>query len=220
MKYNDRKKMQHNSIEIEAFWQTVELTIEQVLDSRDDDQFDAEFLLGDYRDHLQKIDENLTFHFEADEEGPIEMIFGCDGYPESIHAVLSVVGAAPKLQGIKFKAFNHRYDPIPNCINVADEMCEINDFWFLLKNIDAKLHLTIYMHSIPDILETDPRVEAVMIFLDALIGEYELMTKIWTLDWLETPVDPVDYALQPLDQLRDSFDTIKSAVTPIGITFH
>jgi hypothetical protein len=212
--------MQHFVKEIEEFWQQLETTIEQVLESRDDNQFDAELLLGDYRNRLQVIDENLTFHFEADEEGPIEMIFGCDGYPESIHSVLSLVGAAPVVSGIKFKAFNHRYDPIPNCINVAGEMCEISDYWFALQNNAKKLHLTIYMPIVPDVLETDPRVEAVMIFLDALIGEYELMTKIWALDWIETPADPIDYGLKPLQELRESFDGIKSEVSPIGITFH
>ncbi|EPJ52071.1 MAG: hypothetical protein OFPI_15500 [Osedax symbiont Rs2] len=212
--------MQHNGKQIADFWQELEMTIEQVLESRDDNQFDAEILLGDYRQRLQSIDENLTFHFEADEEGPIEMIFGCDGYPESIHSVLSLVGAAPDVHGIKFKAFNHRYDPIPSCINVAGEMCELSDYWFALKNNDKKLHLTIYMPYVPEILETDPRVEAVMIFLDALIGEYELMTKVWALDWLETPADPIDYALKPLSELRDHFDQLKDKVAPIGITFH
>ncbi|MCJ8340889.1 MAG: hypothetical protein MJK10_20695 [Pseudomonadales bacterium] len=212
--------MQYNGKEIADFWLELEMTIEQVLESRDDNQFDAEMLLGDYRQRLQSIDENLTFHFEADEEGPIEMIFGCDGYPESIHSVLSLVGAAPDVSGIKFKAFNHRYDPIPSCINVAGEMCELSDYWFALQNNDKKLHLTIYMPHVPEVLETDPRVEAVMIFLDALIGEYELMTKVWALDWLATPADPVDYALKPLSQLRDYFDQLKDKVAPIGITFH
>lgn len=212
--------MQHFVKEIEEFWQQLEITIEQVIESRDENQFDAELLLGDYRNRLQEIDENLTFHFEADEEGPIEMIFGCDGYPESIHSVLSLVGAAPDVIGIKFKAFNHRYDPIPNCINVAGEVCEISDYWFSLQESAKKLHLTIYMPYVPEILETDPRVEAVMIFLDALIGEYELMTKIWSLDWIEIPEDPVDFFLKPLQELRECFDLIKTTVSPIGIAFH
>lgn len=212
--------MQRYGKKIEDFWQELELTIEQVLESREENQFDAENLLSTYRDRLQSIDENLTFHFEADEEGPIEMIFGCDGYPESIHSVLSLVGAAPSVSGIKFKAFNHRYDPIPNTINVAGEMCELSDYWFSLTSSEKKLHLTVYMKGIPEILEMDPRIEAVMIFLDALIGEYELMTKVWALDWIELPADPVDYFLEPLSLLRERFDLLKQDVNPIGITFH
>jgi hypothetical protein len=124
------------------------------------------------------------------------------------------------LQGIRFKAFNHRYDPIPSHINVADEVCELKDFWYSLNCIDHKLHLAVYMNDVPRVLDMDPRVEAVMIFLDALIGEYEIMTRVWALDWLELPKDPVDFGLKPLSELRDSFDLIKRNVPIIGLTIH
>ncbi|MGY8870388.1 MAG: hypothetical protein ACKVJE_08115 [Pseudomonadales bacterium] len=213
--------MQQDIKRIQDFWQQLELTIDQLLSSREDNQFDADSLLSDYRDTLQKIDENLTFHFERDEDdGPVEMIFGCDGYPESIHSVLSLVGAAPDLSGIRFTAFNHRYDPIPNYINVADEVCELSDYWYSLHSMENKLHLSIYMYDVSFMLDIDPRVEAVMIFLDALIGEYELMTRVWSLDWLELPADPVDFHLRPLSELREGFDQLKHAATPIGITVH
>ncbi len=213
--------MQEAQQKIRDFWQRVELTIDQLLLSRQDNQFDADALLNEYRETLQSIDENLTFHFESDEDdGPIEMIFGCDGYPESIHSVLSLVGAAPALNGICFKAFNHRCDPIPSHINVADEVCELSDYWYSLNSVKNKLHLAIYMQDAPSLLDMDPRVEAVMIFLDALIGEYELMTRVWSLDWIELPVEPTDYGLKPLSELREAFDHLKHAVLPIGITVH
>lgn len=207
--------------QIRAFWQQIEQTLDQLLDSQQDMQFDADSLLDTYRVSLQKIDRNLTFHFEREhEEGPVEMIFGCDGYPESIHAVLSVVGAAPELSGINFRAFNHRYDPVPSCVNLGEEYCDIEEFWCSLRVIEGKLHLAIYLQDSPKILEMDPRVEAVMIFMDALIGEYELMTRIWALDWCELPVEPLDFGLIPLLQLREQFDKLKDDVKPVGITIH
>lgn len=213
--------MQQHRQKIREFWDQLETTIDELLMSREDNQFDADSLLGKYRDSLQSIDRNLTFHFEKDaDDGPIEMIFGCDGYPESIHSVLTLVGAAPELSGIRFKAFNNRHDPVPSHINVADEICELNDFWYSLRQIDNKLHLAVYLHDVPKVLDFDPRVEAVMIFLDALIGEFELMTRIWSLDWIELPVEPVDYGLKPLSELRNSFDQLKDGVEPIGITIH
>lgn len=206
---------------IEAFWQQIERTLDQLLRSQQEMQFDAENLLTTYRDSLQRIDRNLTFHFEREhEEGPVEMIFGCDGYPESIHAVLSVVGAAPELSGISFRAFNHRYDPIPSCVNLGEELCDIEDFWCSLRVIKGKMQLAVYLQDAPTILEMDPRVEAVMIFLDALIGEYELMTRVWALDWCELPKDPVDFGLIPLQQLRSAFDHMRDDVQPVGITIH
>ncbi len=213
--------MSNDSKHIEAFWQQLEQTLDQLLGTRGDMQFEAESLLSAYRDSLQKIDRNLTFHFEREtDEGPVDMVFGCDGYPESIHAVLSVVGAAPELSGINFRAFNNRYDPVPAFVNMGEELCEIDEFWCSLRLIGGKLQLAIYMTDAPDILEMDPRVEAVMILLDALVGEYELMTRIWSLDWYELPAEPLDYGLMPLSELRHAFDRMKDQVQPVGITIH
>jgi len=207
---------------INVFWEQLEDTIEQLLRSRNDDRFEAEPLLKQYREHLRKIDGNLTFHFERDEEteGPVEMIFGCDGFPESIHSVLSLIGAAPQLSGIRFKAFNDRYDPVPHVVNIGDELAELKDFWCALREVRGRLHLEVYMTDAPKVLDMEPRVEAVMIFLDALIGEYELMTRIWTLDWFELPAAPEDYGLIPLGNLRELFDGQKGEISPIGITVH
>jgi hypothetical protein len=66
----------------------------------------------------------------------------------------------------------------------------------------------------------DPRVEAAMILLDALLGEYEIMTRIWALDWFDLPVEPLDYGLIPLSGLRAEFDAMKAQVKPLGIQLH
>ena len=207
---------------ISLFWDQLQETIEQLLSSRSDDRFEAEPLLKQYREQLQKIDSNLTFHFQSDEdeEGALEMVFGCDGFPESIHSVLSVIGAAPELSGIEFKAFNNRYDPIPLSVNIGDEFCEIDDFWCRVSVVNDRMHLEIYLENAPKVLDIDPRVEAVMIYLDALIREYELMTRVWALDWFEIPASPEDYGLTRLVDLRDYFDEIKQGASPIGITLH
>lgn len=207
---------------IDTFWEQLQETIEQLLSSRSDDRFEAETLLKEYRDQLQKIDRNLTFHFQSDEseEGAVEMVFGCDGFPESIHSVLSLIGAAPELTGIEFKAFNNRYDPVPLSIRIGEEYCEISEFWCRIVVINNRLQLEIYMQDAPKILDMDPRVEAVMIFMDALIGEYELMTKVHSLDWFELPESPEDHGLFKLINLRDRFDELKQEIKPIGLTLH
>lgn len=206
---------------IHSFWQQLEQTIDGLLSSEDENQFDADSLLLEYRKSLEIIDTNLTFHFEREEgEGAVEMIFGCDGYPESIHSVLSLVGAAPEIGGIRFVAFNNRYDPVPACVNLGDELVEIAEFWFGYRIEARKLYLAVYMQELPKSLDLEPRVEAVMIYLDALIGEYDLMTRVSTLDWYELPVDPVDFGLKPLAELRDVFDQARETIDPIGLTYH
>ncbi len=208
--------------QISTFWEQLQETIQQLRESRGDDRFEAEPLLKQYREHLQKIDSNLTFHFQsdADTEGSVEMVFGCDGFPESIHSVLSLIGAAPELTGIEFKAFNNRYDPVPLSVNIGEEYCEIGDFWCRMVQVNKRLHLEVYMQDAPKVLDMDPRTEAVMIYLDALIGEYEIMTKVWALDWFELPASPEDHGLVKLTDLREAFDEIKIEIEPIGLTLH
>ncbi|GGK85873.1 hypothetical protein [Amphritea balenae] len=203
------------------FWQQVEQTIDRLLNSEAENQFDNESLLLEYSNSLRNIDSNLTFHFEREEgEGAVEMIFGCDGYPESITSVLSLVGAAPDIGGIRFVAFNHRYDPVPTCVNLGDEQIEIEAFWFGYRIEAGRYHLDIYMQDLPKALDMEPRIEAVMIYLDALIGEYDLMTRVSTLSWYELPVDPTDFGLQLLPELRDCFDQQRHQIEAIGITYH
>lgn len=209
--------------QIATFWEQLQETIDQLLSSRSEDRFDAEPLLKSYRDQLQKIDQNLTFHFQSDEDADeiaVEMVFGCDGFPESIHSVLSLIGDAPEVSGIQFKAFNHRYDPIPRTINIGDEFCDISDFWYRLVVNPQGLQLEVYLEDAPKVLDMDPRVEAVMIYMDALIGEYELMTRVATLEWFDLPVSPEDHGLLPLSELRGQFDSMKNQVDPIGIRLH
>lgn len=214
--------MDSQTKQLQDFWDQLEQVLEQLRDAEAEELPEqSERLLHAYRKRLREIDDNLTLNFEQKgETGPMELVFGCDGYPESIHNVLSLVNSAPKLTGIEVKAFNERLDPVPGTINMAGEICEIHEYWFSLRLISGHLELAIYLQDAPNILDIDPRVEAVMIWLDALIGEYEIMTKIWALDWFSLPVDPLDYGLKPLAELREEFDAIKPEIKPIGIQLH
>lgn len=214
--------MQEQVDSIKAFWDDLAITLDALQHATLEQLAEqGERVLMDYRPTLKEIDSNLTFHFERNQEdGLVQLVFGCDGYPESIHSVLTLVGAAPKLNGFQVRAFNERHDPVPRTVDLGGELCEINDYWYSLRTINGKLELAIYMEDAPTVLDMDPRVEAVMILLDALIGEYEIMVRIWALDWYELPACPRDFGLSPLSQLRSEFDQIKSDIKPIGINLH
>ena len=164
--------------------------------------------------------QNLTFHFERDEQDErIEMVFGCDGYAQSIASVLSLVDAAPTIDGVQVIAFNHRHDPLPTAIKVGDDEYLIDDFWFSSRVEGGEFHLSVFIEELQD-QEQNPAVEAVMIFLDALLGEFDLMTRVATLSWYDKPTDPVDFGLKPLANLRHCFDEIRSQIRIIGVTLH
>ena len=207
---------------LDEFWSQLEQTVEQLKTTQPHELPEhGERLLSPYRQRLAEIDNNLTLNVERQsEEGAVDLVFGCDGYPESIHTVLSLVDSAPKISGVKVRAFNERFDPVPHMVNLGGELISIDEFWCSLRNINGRLELAIYLDDAPKVLEMDPRVEAAMILLDALLGEYEIMTRIWALDWFDLPVEPLDYGLIPLSGLRAEFDAMKAQVKPLGIQLH
>ena len=207
---------------LDEFWAQLEQTVEQLKSTQPHELPEhGERLLSPYRKRLAEIDNNLTLNVERQsEEGAVDLVFGGDGYPESIHTVLSLVDSAPKIAGVKVRAFNERFDPVPHMVNLGGELISIEEFWCSLRNINGRLELAIYLEDAPRVLEMDPRVEAAMILLDALLGEYEIMTRIWALDWFDLPVEPLDYGLIPLAELRAEFDAMKLQVKPLGIQLH
>ena len=207
-----------NFEKITEFWCEVVSTIEGLLEETDEAA--AHGLLNHYEQQLKGIDGNLTFHFERNEESNrIEMIIGCDGYAQSIAAVLSLVDAAPLIDGVQVIAFNNRHDPMPECIRVGDDDFPLDQFWFSSRLDGGEFHLSIYLDGL-DEMDANPAVEAVMIYLDALLGEFDLMTRVATLRWYDKPADPLDFGLLPLGRLRETFDQQRQQIRLIGVTLH
>lgn len=207
-----------NFEKITAFWCDVVNTIDGLLEEPDESSVHG--LLHQYEQLIKGIDDNLTFHFERNEQhNRIEMVIGCDGYAQSIAAVLSLVDAAPVIDGIQVVAFNGRLDPVPDVVWVEDDEYRFDQFWFSHRVDHGSFHLSIYLDGLDDI-EASPAVEAVMIFLDAQLGEFDLMTRVATLSWYDKPVDPVDHGLKPLAELRQCFDSVRQGIGIIGVTVH
>lgn len=203
---------------ITSFWCEVADTIDHLIAETDESR--ARMLLAQYEERLKVIDQNLTFHLERDERTQkVEMIFGCDGYAYSIASVLSLVDAAPSMNGVQVVAFNGRQDPVPASVALDDEEFHLDQFWFGYRVSGGAFHLSVYLQDL-EAAEEGATVEAVMIFLDALLGEFDLMTRVASLSWHDLPADPLDYGLLPLDQLRALFDRERHRVGIIGVTVH
>ncbi|MFT6916911.1 MAG: hypothetical protein ACJAWL_003255 [Motiliproteus sp.] len=211
-------RMIPNLEKITAFWCEVVNTIDNLLEETDEHSVHG--LLSQYEQQLKSIDDNLTFHFERNEQdNHIEMVIGCDGYTQSIAAVLSLVDAAPLIDGVQVTAFNGRLDPMPECIRVDDDEYSLDQFWFSQRLDGGEYHLSVFLDDLDD-MDGNPAVEAVMVYLDALLGEFDLMTRVATLSWYDKPVDPIDFCLLPLAALRESFDKFRNQVRLIGVTLH
>ncbi len=209
-----------NESQISDFWAEVTQTIDNLFAEEDEDQ--ARQLMSGYQQQLKQIDENLTFHFERNETTEcIEMVIGCDGYAQSIGSVMRLVEAAPAIDGLRVVAFNGRHDPVPPSVQVAGLNFTLEEFWFSLRVEAGALHLSVFLDELVDPeAGNNPRVEAVMVFLDALLGEFDLMTRVASLSWYELPEDPVDHGLLPLAELRTRFDQHRQAIRLVGATLH
>ncbi|MFB9885403.1 hypothetical protein [Balneatrix alpica] len=205
---------------VNAFWTQVQNTISWVTERAGSVHVHVEDILLGYERLLKQIDENLTLQVgRAHAQAPVELVIGCDGYAESIASVMSLVQAAPSMQGVHIRAFHERLDEVPGVVETLDEEpLALSTLWFHLSRTD-ELHLSIFLEEFQG-LESDTRVEAVMYYLDALIGEFDLMTRVATLNWYVLPEDPLDFGLKPLSELRTEFDRIRASVRPLGVVLH
>ena len=180
----------------------------------------SEEFLEDLQDALQTIDTCLTvFCTPADNGKQVNMVFGCDGYQEGIELVLQIVAAAPPLKDIHAIAFSPRASNIPDGIDLNGLLVNLEDVYYSLRQSKQGLHLDIYLEDMT-IHEDDMRVEAVLMFLDAIIGEYDLMTRIASIDWHDTPADPLDHGLRNLTSLRQEYDGLGKIPTSLSKHLH
>ena len=180
----------------------------------------AQELLEEVQEQLSYIDPHLTVFCARDDAGTgIELVFGCDGYNQSIDTVLFLVAAAPVLDQIKVLAFNPRVEQIPEAIEIGDSVLELDDLFFGLRNVGEELHLDIYLDELP-MADDAPQTDAALMFLDAIVGEYDLMTRIHSVNWLDLPEDPLDHGLKPLVELRQQFDLLRSKRPALGEALH
>jgi hypothetical protein len=209
-----------NHSPIHDFWQLVANNADQLRALVDEECELAQDLLNHVQDMLSDIDPHLTVFCARDEAASgIELVFGCDGFSQSIDTVLFLVAAAPSLERIKVMAFNPRVEQIPEAIEIGDAVLELDELFFDLRNIGDELHLDLYLDDLP-MLDDAPQTDAALMFLDAIVGEYDLMTRIHSVNWLELPEDPLDHGLKPLVELRQQFDLLRPKRSALGEALH
>jgi len=205
---------------IDNFWRLVSDNADQLLSLVNQESELAQELLMEVQDQLCDIDPHLTVFCARNDDGTgIELVFGCDGYSQSIDTVLFLVAAAPSFEHIKVLAFNPRVDQIPEAIEIGDAVLELDELFFGLRNIGQELHLDLYLDELP-LMDDAPQTDAALMFLDAIVGEYDLMTRIHSVNWLDLPEDPLDHGLRPLIELRQQFDLLRPKRPVLGVALH
>ena len=104
-------------------------------------------------------------------------------------------------------------------IKVLDKEFVLNDFFYQLRITQGELHLSLYIDDLSS-QEENPNVEAAMVYLDAILGEFDMMTRISTLNFYKKPKEPIDHGLQYISKLRKHFDSVKMDVLMLGVVVH
>ncbi|BDS10154.1 hypothetical protein [Aureispira anguillae] len=157
---------------------------------------------------LAKISKGLTFEFSAVPEGEIkDFCISADGMKEYFPAVIDLVKVAPKFENWNIRAFRQRIANDNIAISMGDIDLSYDDIFFTYTIEDGKICIDLYIR---DFVNNDDRfISAIFILLDALLGEYDVVTQIGAIEWTLLDEMQVEY-LSPFISLRNLTDRNKA----------
>ncbi len=165
-------------------------------------------MLDEMARQLKKSDSGLTFQF-----GPIdevskkrELVISADGISSVIPVVIRLVDSAPSMEKWNVKAFRQRVDDSP-VLQLGEAKLTENDVYF--EDIDEgdKTGLKLYIRGYDG---SNDYGSAVFIMLDWLLGEYDVMTRVGSIEFkILNEEDKSDLkSVKELPKLIDSKKTI------------
>ncbi len=160
-------------------------------------------LITDLLRIIKEIHPNLTFEIGPKVGDRREFIISASGAREAFLAVISLVKTAPKLRKWKFVAFKPRRETKAT-IYFAGITVSTEDVLFeYTKEGKGKIGIVLYGKNIG---EFDIRVQYAMFgLLDILLGEYDVETRIGTVDVRPLPTYHIN-GLKPLSELPSIVD--------------
>ncbi len=147
---------------------------------------------------LSKINEDIAFEFSADLiDGKREFIISADGILSAFTDVIDLVEKAPKLDGFKIIAFRPKsnVDDI-STIEYEDISLGPDDVYFTYRKNGDTVDIVLYLKGYDS--DFEEWENAAFILLDTIIGEYDVATKIGSIDMLPYKESP---NLKPIIEL-------------------
>ncbi|GAA4025571.1 hypothetical protein GCM10022409_06960 [Hymenobacter glaciei] len=168
-----------------------------------------EELFSELGTELHAIDENLTFEFIPVQKNHVkELTISADGIVSSFPAVSALVSKAPSIKNWKFSAFRQRTPGDDIEINYEGLGMKIayDDIFFRYTKDSAKLGLEL---NIRDYKDSENFKNATYVLLDGLIGEYDMGTRIGSIDFRKLQESERD-KLFKIIELRGVVDSLKN----------
>ncbi|MBI4272412.1 hypothetical protein HY621_00995 [Candidatus Uhrbacteria bacterium] len=155
---------------------------------------------------LSKVNKNLTFEFGPIREQKREFIISADGIRDAFPFVERLAAQAPPLEKWKITKFRPRRPLSDTVIDFKGKTFSPDDIFFKLHNKGGKVGIRLFIKRYNE--DKDVFDEIVFIFLDAALGEYDVETKVASIDFFDT--DTIDFAnAKPMTELAENFDAMQ-----------
>jgi len=182
----------------EEFWDWF-LKNEAALYYGTDDELEREKIFDGLSKRIKSIDDNLVFAFTPVKEGQLkEFVISADGIKESFPQVINLVKSAPTHPNWKFLSFRQPNTGDDLSLAMGDFEIGYNDIYYRYAEQDSKLHLEL---NIRDFEDSEFQQNAIYILLDSLIGEFDVVMEIDSIDWVILDENNIDN-FYPFVELR------------------
>jgi hypothetical protein len=182
-----------------GFWDWVR----QNLPQPDHTQDDLVRFCNAANQRLGTIAPGLCFEAGTCDEAGLNIIISADGIRDHFPDVKRLVAAAGAIDGCRVIAFRQ---PAAFCdLNYGGKTFRPSDVWFEAYTIDGEIGLNLHVSGLDP---ANPAIEggAAFIFLDAVLGEYDVGTKIGPIDFFPLADEPASQGLRPILELRGVVD--------------
>ena len=162
---------------------------------------------------LGKINQDLTFEFGPVQNGKREFIISAGGIKASFPAVEKLYSAKPEIAEWEFIKFRPRRDTI-HTVQFHEKKIEPKEIRFLLFNDDErdKIGILLFLNGYNE-FESDMYHQIAYLFLDQIIGEYDVETYIGAIEIQGFDSNYFNQSIQ-IDNLVTMFDREKMKLHP------
>ena len=163
-------------------------------------------VLDEVERRLHEVHKGLVFEIGQASDGIYDFIVSADGIQEVFPAVVELAKAAPRIEGWRIISFRPRMpDMQDRILNYGGLALTYGDIWYRSEEQGDKLGLSLFIRALTDENREILHVSAYLM-LDAALGEFDVETKIGSIEIQQLPEDRTTLNLKPFKDLAAEVD--------------
>ncbi len=186
----------------EAFWAWFARNTEFL------EQYDTnrEPVLDEIGRRLHDVHEGLTFEIGQARDGIYDFIISADGIQDVFPEVVRLAKAAPRIDGWRIISFRPRaIDGSKQTVEYGEMTLSYADLWYRSEDQGEVLGLTLFVQGLSE--ENEPTVRVIaFLLLDTALREFDVETKIGSINFVPLPEDAETVGLTPFKDLAAEVD--------------